>query len=131
MPEALIVIPGQPKSKGRPRFARGRVFTPATTLQYERLVAAAARQVISEPITGNVQVDILAVYQVPKSWAKALQASARRGDIMPTRPDIDNVIKIILDGMNEVAYLDDQQVHMISAEKRYGDLARVEIRLNW
>ena len=50
MPEALIVIPGQPKSKGRPRFARGRVFTPATTLQYERLVAAAARQVISEPI---------------------------------------------------------------------------------
>ncbi len=131
MPEALIVIPGQPKSKGRPRFARGRVFTPATTLQYERLVAAAARQVISEPITGNVQVDIIAVYQVPKSWAKALQASARRGDIMPTRPDIDNVIKIILDGMNEVAYLDDQQVHMISAEKRYGDLARVEIRLNW
>ncbi len=131
MPEALIVIPGQPKSKGRPRFARGRVFTPATTLQYERLVAAAAREVISEPITGNVQVDIIAVYQVPKSWAKALQASARRGDIMPTRPDIDNVIKIILDGMNEVAYLDDQQVHMISAEKRYGDLARVEIRLNW
>ena len=55
----------------------------------------------------------------------------RRGDIMPTRPDIDNVIKIILDGMNEAAYLDDQQVHMISAEKRYGDLARVEIRLNW
>jgi Holliday junction resolvase RusA-like endonuclease len=50
---------------------------------------------------------------------------------MPTRPDIDNVIKIILDGMNEAAYLDDQQVHMISAEKRYGDLARVEIRLNW
>jgi Holliday junction resolvase RusA-like endonuclease len=131
MHEALIVIPGQPKSKGRPRFARGRVFTPATTLQYERLVAAAAREVISEPITGNVQVDILAVYQVPKSWAKALQASARRGDIMPTRPDIDNVIKICLDGMNEAAYLDDQQVHMISAEKRYGDLARVEIRLNW
>ena len=131
MPDALIVIPGQPKSKGRPRFARGRVFTQATTLQYERLVAAAAREVISEPITGNVQVDIIAVYQVPKSWAKALQASARRGDIMPTRPDIDNVIKIILDGMNEVAYLDDQQVHMISAEKRYGDLARVEIRLNW
>ena len=86
---------------------------------------------ISEPITGNVQVDIIAVYQVPKSWAKALQASARRGDIMPTRPDIDNVIKICLDGMNEAAYLDDQQVHMISAEKRYGDLARVEIRLNW
>ena len=131
MHEALIVIPGQPKSKGRPRFARGRVFTPATTLQYERLVAAAARQVISEPITGNVQVDILAVYQVPKSWAKALQAAAARGDIMPTRPDLDNVIKIILDGMNEVAYLDDQQVHMISAEKRYGDLAMVEIRLNW
>ena len=131
MPDALIVIPGQPKSKGRPRFARGRVFTPATTLQYERLVAAAAREVISEPITGNVQVDIIAVYQVPKSWAKAQQAAAARGDIMPTRPDIDNVIKIILDGMNEVAYLDDQQVHMISAEKRYGDLARVEIRFNW
>jgi len=131
MCEAFIVVEGQPKSKGRPRFARGRAYTPASTLQYERLVAAAAREVITEPITGNVQVDIIAVYQVPKSWAKALQASARRGDIMPTRPDIDNVIKIILDGLNGAAYVDDQQVHMISAEKTYGDKPRVEIKLNW
>ena len=131
MPEAFIVVSGQPKSKGRPRFARGRAYTPASTLQYERLVAAAAREVIAQPIAVNVQVDIIAVYRIPKSWPKAQQAAAARGDIMPTRPDIDNVIKIILDGMNGAAYLDDEQVHMVSAEKTYGDEPRVEIKLNW
>lgn len=131
MREAFIVVYGQPKSKGRPRFARGRAYTPASTLQYERLVAAAAREVISQPISENVQADIIAVYRIPKSWPKAQQAAAARGDIMPTRPDIDNVIKIILDGLNGAAYVDDEQVHMISAEKTYGDEPRVEIRLNW
>jgi Holliday junction resolvase RusA-like endonuclease len=131
MPEAFIVVEGQPKSKGRPRFARGRAYTPASTLQYERLVAAAAREVIAQPIAVNVQVDIIAVYRIPKSWPKGQQAQAQRGDIMPTRPDIDNVIKIILDGLNGAAYVDDEQVHMISAEKTYGDDPRVEIKLNW
>lgn len=131
MREAFIVVPGQPKSKGRPRFARGRAYTPASTLQYERLVAAAAREVIAQPIAVNVQVDIIAVYRIPKSWPKAQQAAAARGDIMPTRPDLDNVIKIILDGLNGAAYVDDEQVHMISAEKTYGDEPKVEIKLNW
>ena len=86
MREAFIVVEGQPKSKGRPRFARGRAYTPASTLQYERLVAAAAREVITEPITGNVQVDIIACYRIPKSWPKALQAQARRGEIIQRGP---------------------------------------------
>ena len=131
MPEAFIVVSGQPKSKGRPRFARGRAYTPASTLQYERLVAAAAREVIAQPIAVNVQVDIIAVYRIPKSWPKAQQAAAAVRVPGPRRIDIDNVIKIILDGMNGAAYLDDEQVHMVSAEKTYGDEPRVEIRLNW
>ena len=34
-----------------------------------------------------------------------------------TKPDIDNVIKCVMDGLNGVAYADDRQVTLIVAEK--------------
>ena len=76
-------------------------------------------------------MDILAVYQIPKSWPKARREAARVGDVLPKKPDIDNVIKIVLDGLNGAAFVDDSQVHMVSAEKAYGDEPRVEIELNF
>lgn len=131
MRKVCITIPGQPKAKGRPRFARGRAYTPRSTLDYEQRVGEAARQKIKDPTGRDVQVDILAVYQIPKSWPKARREAARVGDVLPKKPDIDNVIKIVLDGLNGAAFVDDSQVHMVSAEKAYGDEPRVEIELNF
>ena len=46
------------------------------------------------------------------------------------KPDIDNVMKAILDGLNGMAYSDDSQVVDISCSKCYTELSpRVEIRM--
>jgi Holliday junction resolvase RusA-like endonuclease len=52
------------------------------------------------------------------------------GEIKPTgRPDLDNVIKSILDALNGVAYSDDSAVISVTAEKRYAENPRVDVML--
>ena len=52
----------------------------------------------------------------------------RDGLLRPTtKPDIDNVIKAVLDGLNGVAYADDSQVVALSASKCYSDDPRVVV----
>ncbi|WP_334299865.1 RusA family crossover junction endodeoxyribonuclease [Anaerobutyricum hallii] len=49
----------------------------------------------------------------------------------PTKkPDLDNVIKSILDALNKVAYHDDTQIVSLSMEKFYSDSPRVEVTIN-
>ena len=51
---------------------------------------------------------------------KKKQAAVYAGEIKPTvKPDIDNIVKIVLDGLNGVAFTDDKQVIEIQAQKCY------------
>ena len=53
------------------------------------------------------------------------------GEILPTkRPDIDNVVKCIMDSLNKLAYKDDAQVVALVAEKCYGAEPMVLVRLS-
>ena len=50
--------------------------------------------------------------------------------IRPTKkPDIDNIIKAVLDALNGVAYKDDTQVVQVMATKKYRDKAFVEVAI--
>lgn len=52
------------------------------------------------------------------------------GKIFPTKkPDIDNVIKVIADALNGVAYDDDKQIIDVSARKVYSETPRVDVRI--
>ena len=51
------------------------------------------------------------------------------GDWATKKPDSDNIIKIILDGLNKVAYYDDSQVCKVNFEKKYADIPRVEVKI--
>ena len=42
-------------------------------------------------------------------------------------PDVDNLVKSILDGLNKVAWKDDRQVARIEAERRFDTLERAEV----
>jgi crossover junction endodeoxyribonuclease RusA len=87
-----FTVPGIPVPKERPRFGRGRVYTPEKTVAYERKVrfyAAAARV---RPIDGDVALTL------------AIYLPDRR------RRDMDNIEKAIKDALNGVAYEDDSQV---------------------
>jgi Holliday junction resolvase RusA-like endonuclease len=64
----------------------------------------------------------MAYYGVPKSKSKKVAADMLNGHILPTKkPDIDNIAKIILDGLNGIAWDDDKQIVELLVGKRYGE----------
>ena len=125
-----ITIPGKPRGKGRPRFSRatGRTYTDDATAVYENLVKTIWMSVVGDRLNGELAVNIAAHYAIPTSKPKKMQAAMRDGSVRPTtKPDIDNVIKAVLDGLNGVAYADDAQVVELSASKCYSDDPRVVV----
>lgn len=133
-PLISFTIPGPPVGKGRPRVGRvaghARLFTPAKTASYESLVAHAAHIAMSgQPLLeGACAVTLDIVCQVPASWSKRKQADALTGRIHPcTKPDVDNVEKVVFDGMNGVVWKDDVQVVRVTKGKRYGDVPAVHV----
>lgn len=129
------MVDGTPVGKQRARFRKAgayvQAYTPAKTKAFEERVKWAflnAGGVLCD--MKPVSVSILAVIQPPTSWSKKKKMSASSGEIKPTvRPDLDNYIKSVLDGLNGVAYTDDKQVCEIVARKEYGTPARCEVEV--
>ena len=125
-----LVIEGKPQPKERPRVYNGHGVTPPKTREYEKMVAWLWQMKCKAKLTGAVRMRCTFYLPIPPSWSKKKQEDARQGVIYPTvRPDIDNLNKIIMDALNEVAYLDDKQVVAVISEKRYSDRPRTEVVL--
>ncbi|KVP19392.1 endodeoxyribonuclease RusA [Burkholderia ubonensis] len=129
-----FVVPGKPVAKGRPRFARHgahvRTFTPEATERYENLVKMAARAAMCEtqPYEGPVRLIVNIGLPIPASWSQKRQDAAAAGAIGATKkPDADNVVKALKDGMNGVVYADDGQVVDLWISKRYARVPGVRI----
>lgn len=131
-----FIVYGAPQGKGRPRVGRigasVRMFTPAKTMAYEGLVAhcgavaMAGRALIEGPVELRLLIDV----QIPASWSKRKQAQALAAEILPTtKPDVDNVIKAIGDGLNGVVWKDDVQVTDIITRKRYAEKPQVRVMI--
>lgn len=115
-----IVIPGKPFAKERPRFSKGRTYTPERTRQFEDMVAQVTALTFREPLTGPVIVQIHAVFKTPKSWSRKKTEALLYTPHTQT-PDLDNIAKAILDGMNGIAFEDDKQISETVLRKTWGD----------
>ena len=80
----------------------------------------------------EVHVNIHAMFPIPKSFSKAKREKAIAWEIAPqTKPDLDNVVKAVLDGLNGVAYADDKQVTRLQIEKLYDGRPRLDIEMDF
>lgn len=130
-----FTILGEPQGKGRPRFARAgnyvRTYTPDKTAAYENLVKLEyERQCRGQKFGDTEQLDlrIFAYYGVPQSASKKKKCQMLDGIIRPSKkPDMDNVVKVIADSLNNVAYKDDTQIVDAMVRKFYSDTPRVKV----
>lgn len=129
-----FTVPGQPQGKGRPRIGKigqhARMFTPAKTVAYEGLIAHAAQLAMAgrPMLDGPVEVSLAIECQVPASWSQKKQRQALAGEVMPTtKPDVDNVVKAVFDGLNGVLWRDDVQVVSLRLRKRYSGTPCVRV----
>jgi len=136
MTAITFTIPGQPQGKGRPRVgkigAHARMYTPAKTVAYEGLVAHAAQLAMDglALLDGPVSVRLAILCQIPASWSQKKQRAALAHELFPTtKPDVDNVVKAVFDGMNGVVWKDDVQAVEVSVRKRYSSTPCVHVEV--
>jgi Holliday junction resolvase RusA-like endonuclease len=125
--QLIYSVEGDPVGKQRPRFSRGRTYTPKKTVDYEKQIADKASQAMgsSEPLQTPIAIFICINHAIPASYSKKRKESCLNGLEWPKKPDLDNVAKVYLDAMNGIVYKDDVQVVKLRVTKRYGIEANV------
>ena len=128
-PTFQFFVPGKPVGKARPRHntKTGNTYTPKRTADYERHVRECfeAKYPLSEPVSGPVSMMINAIVPVPRTkdgvhLTKQYRNECFAGLRKPTgKPDCDNIVKIICDALNGIAYKDDKQIYAHQMEKAY------------
>ena len=112
-PIVTFVIPGRPKPKGRPRFARGHAYTPESTRAAEREVIDMFELAcpLWEPTIEDVRLTLDVYFQYGRV------------------ADLDNVAKLISDALNGYAYVDDRQIRKLEVNgyENFGDSAGVAV----
>ncbi len=133
MIQIFFTVP-QVSGKGRPRFARQgtfvKTYTDAKTLTYEKSIQTYAKQAMgsTSPLIGAVAAYLHIGVPIPPSYSKTRQKACIEGLERPTKkPDIDNIVKAVLDGMNGIVYLDDKQVVDLHLTKVYSETEGIDI----
>lgn len=132
-----FTVPGEPVGKGRPRVVRNggttRTYTPERTASYENLVKIEFERAQAKGYGAGValMMQIIAYYAPAASDSKRRKAAKLNGDIRPTKkPDADNILKVIADALNGLAYDDDAQIVEARIVKRYAEAPRVEVEIS-
>lgn len=125
-----IEVKGKPHGQGRPRTTiiagKPHIYKDTNSREYEKRIASEYIKVGGELHEGAVRLSILASFPVNKSEKKNTKIQMLEDKIAPTKkPDLDNIVKAVMDGLNGVAYKDDSQVVAIDAQKCYGREGRV------
>jgi Holliday junction resolvase RusA-like endonuclease len=116
--------PCHPRGQGRPRFAGKVAYKSSEDRAYENAILGAYRAAYpsAETIEGPFNIRVVAGYPIPKGASKAAKAAMLEGITPPTvRPDIDNVIKAVMDALNGVAFSDDKNAIWIYGQKIYAE----------
>lgn len=134
MNESVTYVELESFAKERPRtnFNTGAIYTPTKTLQNEKKIADEFRIQNRgwEIATGPIQVEIITVVNIPKSATKRKKQEMVEGILLPIKkPDLDNVAKLVLDGLQGTAFEDDYQVVKLGIMKRYGPRKMLKITI--
>lgn len=118
-----FTVPGRINGKQRAgrKFLGGnniRTFTPAKTASHEAIVRQiAALAMRGRPLfAGPVALNIVVTRQPPVSWSQKKRAGTAW---ITSKPDWDNIGKLISDALNGIAWLDDAQVAVANVNKMY------------
>lgn len=117
-------IEGKPQPKERPRVTKYHTYTPSKTESYEKLVAWTYKLFGGMELHGAIEFELIVHYKIAKSNKKV-----KLNDYHTYRPDLDNVIKTVLDGLGKVAYKNDSQISSIKAKKIWDTKDFIEIKI--
>lgn len=129
----FIPVTPIPKARARTVVNHGKVrsYTPQKTHDAQELIKwHLRREFKGEMIKEACEVVIVFSMPFPASWSEARK---KRMLWLPhtSKPDVDNMVKLVLDSMNEIIVKDDGQVWKITATKIYARIPMIELSVIW
>jgi len=115
-------VDGKPVPQGSMSAVNGHIFHSqgSALATWRASIAIAARYAGAQPSPKPISMTMVFIFQKPKTVTRS----------EPTvPPDLDKLIRAVLDGLTAVAYKDDAQVTEIRAIKIYGERPGVEIQI--
>jgi Holliday junction resolvase RusA-like endonuclease len=123
-------IPGEPTSKCRPRVTKWGTFNTEQTINYENLIKVMYKEKYRDfQLKGFLRCEITAYFSIPKSKSKKVKEQMMQGIIRPKGKDLDNICKIVMDGLNKIAYEDDRNIVELTARKYYAEIPKVLVKI--
>ena len=131
----LAILPPKATHQGSAMILRRRDGTPFVGRAAGSAGAKAKKNLLNllcshsppKPFTGATKVEVVLVFP----WRKSEAKKRRRLGIIPmtTKPDLDNLSKMILDSMAEANWFEggDQQVYDLTLRKWWGDEVGITI----
>ena len=99
---------------------------------YENLVVTEYNRQVGVKFDDDALLDmrVICYYPIAKNVSKKKRELMLKGKLRPAKkPDVNNVVKVIADSLNNVAYRDDKQIVDCIVSKYYSDNPRVEISI--
>lgn len=126
-----IVVLGKPRGKDRPRFdsRSRRAYTSKNTALYERMIAKSWRETYGqEKVQGYIYLSVFAYFPLNKTDSLKTKEKKLNNELKPNKkPDADNILKVVADALNGVAYDDDKQITVMYCRKLYAKEPRIEV----
>lgn len=105
-------IRGIPKAQARPRKGKGGHFYDPSKVYKDNITAQLLLQNPHYIAEGGITVNLLFNLPRPKSLKKSVINHVKK-------PDIDNLVKSVLDAAKGIVWRDDSQIVILHAMKRY------------
>ncbi|MDQ7226966.1 RusA family crossover junction endodeoxyribonuclease [Staphylococcus haemolyticus] len=114
-----------PIGSPRPRFRNtGRFVQTYMPTSYTKHKDFIREQMPNALLDGKLKVTLSFYFKVPKSWSNRKKLLAI-GQYKRTKPDIDNLIKTVLDAANDHLWKDDNQIVEIHSFKQYAEEPKI------
>ena len=127
-----LTIPGEPQGKQRHKWSPGGTYSPKKTVNYETYIKElfAVKYPDFVPVEGALELELTALLTIPASISNKRKAMMKSNEIRPAkRPDVDNLVKIVMDALEKLVYKNDSQIVDESTHKFFSIRPRLEIRI--
>lgn len=126
-----FTVLGEPKSQPRPRIGRNkRMYDPACK-DKDTFAVIAQQYAPMIPMEGPIKIKILCYFNRPKSHYRSGKYSEILRDTAPRfvtkLPDIDNLMKFVMDALTGIYWKDDRQIFCGMCIKEYSEQPRTEV----
>lgn len=125
-----FIVPSKIQGKARARTVvnnytgKAHSFTPEATQSYENLIrwcyenCPDKKHLKDKPFN----ISIRAYFKVPNSYSKKKKELCYNNKLaIKKKPDLDNILKVVLDALNGIAYDDDKNAQIIYIKKLWAN----------